>query len=319
MVAEPSPVRPDPSHPPAVQAGDVSTATPFDLYDLVMLLWRERAKLALFTMAGLLVGIALAFLLTPIYRAEATVQVRSDRAGAGMLEALAGQLGPLGSLVGAALGNDQDDKGVTLATLQSRAILQGYIEHNNLLPLLFERKWDKSRNQWKREDPRYVPTSQDGYRKFKKKVFSVTDDKKSGLVIVAVEWKEPRTAVRWLNDLIAETNRTLKDRAIRESEANLRYLEGQLKNTTMVELRLALSKLMEVEYKKLMIARNTEDYILRIIDPADVPRKKVRPRRMLIVGVAGALGMGVGVAFVLVLNAVRRRVASRSPASDAGI
>ena len=310
MVAESSPVPPHTSRAPVETV--VEQPAPFDLYDLVLLFWSERTKLAFFTVAGLLAGIAVAFLLTPIYRAEATVQIRAERAGAGMLDALAGQLGSLGSLVGAALGTDQDDRGITLATLQSRTIVQGYIERNSLLPLLFERKWDESRKQWKREDPQYVPSSQDGYKKFKEKVFSVSEDKKTGLVIVAVEWKEPKTAVRWLNDLIAATNRTLKDRAITESEANLRYLEAQSKNTSMVELRLALSKLMEAEYKKLMIARNTEDYILRVIDPADVPRKKVRPRRTIIVGLAGALGLTVGLGFVIVLHALRRRSMARA-------
>jgi uncharacterized protein involved in exopolysaccharide biosynthesis len=287
----------------------------FDLYDYVMLLWRERVKLMIFTIAGLAAGLAVALLLPPIFRAEATVQVRAERAGAGMLDALAGQFGSLGSLVGAALGSEQDDRGITLATLQSRTIIQGYIENHKLLPELFDRKWDKARKRWKRDDPQFVPTSQDGFRKFKEKIFSVSDDKKTGLVIVAVEWKDPEIAVRWLNDLIGDTNRILKERTIKESEANLSYLEVQSKNTTMVELRLALSKLMEAEYKKLMIARNTEDYILRVIDPADVPKKKVRPRRTLIVGVAGAIGLMLGLAFVTVLNAMRARRMLRASSS----
>ena len=69
------------------------------------------------------------------------------------MEALAGQLGSLGSLVGAALGSEGDERGVTLATLQSRMIVQGYIEQKNLLPELFDKKWDESRNTWKRDDP----------------------------------------------------------------------------------------------------------------------------------------------------------------------
>ena len=286
---------------------DAAEAEVFDFYDFLLLLWKERTKIFILALAGVLGGVSVAYLLTPIYRAEATIQLRTERAGAGMMEALAGQLGSLGSLVGAALGSEGDERGVTLATLQSRTIVQGYIERMNLLPELFEKKWDKSRSTWKRDDPQYVPTSQDGYRKFKEKIFTVSDDKKSGLVIVAVEWKDPRTAVRWLNDLIAATNRTLKDRAIKESEANLRYLEAQSKNTSMVELRLALSKLMEAEYKKLMIARNTEDYVLRVIDPAVVPKKKIRPKRTLIVALGGALGLATGVAFVILSNALRRR------------
>ena len=290
--------------------------TAFDAYDLVVLFWRERITLLVFTLLGLGAGVAVALLLPPIFRAEATVQVRAERAGAGALQALAGELGPLGALAGAAFGGNGDEKGVALATLQSRAIVQSYIERQNLLPLLYERQWDRKAKRWKSDDPDSVPTSQKAYRKFKEKIFGVEDDKKSGLVIVSVEWKDPVLAARWLNDLIADTNAMLKNRTIRESEASLRYLETQAKNTTIVELRIALYTLMEAEYKKLMIARNTEDYVLRIIDPAQVPKNKVRPQRGVIVALSSVLGLAAGLAFVILLSVFRKtQKAHRSSAT----
>lgn len=289
------------------QIPSVSSSPGFDFYELFALLWKERLKLAMFVAVALAIGLAVAFLLTPIYRAEATVQVRAERAGTGTLQSLAGQLGPLGALAGAVLGGEGDERGVALATLQSRAVVQSYIERQNLLPILYERKWDAANERWKRNDSSYVPTAQEAYRKFRQKIFSVTDDSKSGLVVVAAEWKDPRLAAKWVEDLIAATNAMLKARAIAESEANLRYLEAQAKKVSIVELRHALYALMEAEYKKLMIAQNTEDYVLRAIDPVQVPKKQVRPRRALIVGLSGALGLLAGVAFVIVSSAVRTR------------
>lgn len=281
--------------------------TSFDLYELSALLWKERMKLAIFAAVGLALGIGVSLLLTPIYRAEATVQVRAERAGASTLQALAGQLGPLSAIAGAVLGRDGDDKGVALATLQSRAVVQSYIERRNLLPLLFERKWDEANGRWNRDDPNFVPTAQDGYKKFKEKIFSVTDDNKTGLVIVAAEWKDPQLAAQWVEELIADTNSMLKARAIQESEANLRYLEQQAEKVSIVELRRSLYALMEAEYKKLMVAQNTEDYVLRAIDPVQVPKKKVRPQRARIAALAGALGLLIGIAFVVLRNALRMR------------
>ena len=283
----------------------------FDVYDLLTLLWKQRTTLIIATLCGVGLGVAAAFLLTPIYRAEATVQIRTGRDNAAAMEALGGQLGPLGTLAGAVLGPRGDERGVALATLQSRAIIKDFIERNDLLPIIFRRKWDSANKRWKRNDPQYVPTSQDGFRKFREDIFSVTDDKKSGLVIVAVEWRDPVLAARWLEGLIADANESLKETAIRESEANLRYLETQARNTSIVELRLALYKLMENEHKKLMIARNTEDYVFRTIDPAEIPRKKVRPQRALIIALSGALGLSAGVAVVLIVAAYRRRQQAR--------
>lgn len=289
----------------------------FDVYDLALLLWRHRVTVLAFVFLGLVIGISIAYLLTPIFRAEATVQIRADPSNGSALQSLAGQLGPLGALAGTLVGQDGDERGVALATLQSRAIVEAYIERNKLLPLLFARKWDPIHERWRRNDRSYVPTAQDGFKKFREKIFSVTDDKRTGLVVVAVEWKDPGLAAKWLNDLVADANAMLKSRTIRESEANLQYLEAQAKSTSIVELRLALYKLMEAEYKKLMIARNAEDYVFRTIDPAVVPEKKVRPRRALIIALACVLGMTIGVTFVLLRTAIKRRLMAR-PLGESG-
>lgn len=283
-----------------------------DLYDLAALLWRQRLVLAIFALMGLAIGLTCALLLPPFFRAETTVQIRAERDGGSTLRSLSGQLGPLSALAGALVRQDADERGVAIATLQSRAIIEGYIERNNLLPLLFDRSWDADNQRWKRSDPRFVPTAQDGFKRFRGKIFSVTDDKKTGLVIVAVEWKDPVLAARWLNDLIAESNALLKSRTIRESEANLRYLEEQAKTTQIVELRLTLYKLMEAEYNKLMIARNAEDYAFRTIDPAVVPKKKIRPQRALIAGLSCVAGLATGVAFALVRAALQKRHLARA-------
>jgi uncharacterized protein involved in exopolysaccharide biosynthesis len=185
--------------------------------------------------------------------------------------------------------------------------VQTYIERNNLLPLLYARKWDEAKQRWNKDDPNFVPTAQDGYKKFKDKIFRVTEDNKTGLVIVAVEWKDPRLAAKWVEDLIADTNSMLKARAIMESEANLRYLEKQAEKVSIVELRRSLYALMEAEYKKLMVAQNTEDYVLRAIDPVQVPTKRVRPKRAQIAAMSGALGLLIGIGFVILRNALRRR------------
>src|SRR5688572_28506024 len=99
MVAMSSQARPESSHPTS-NGHTLHAEQPavFDIYDFVLILWTDRAKLLIFMIAGFLGGLAVALLSTPIFRAEATLQIRAERAGAVMMEALAGQLGSLGSL-----------------------------------------------------------------------------------------------------------------------------------------------------------------------------------------------------------------------------
>jgi len=270
---------------------------------LVKILWAAKFQIIGFAMVCFALGCTIAFLLPPIYQAEALLQIREDNSKNGALQSLAGQLGPLGALAGGSLGGDSGQKAIALATLKSHLIIEAYIERKNLLPLLFARKWDQERNQWKSDAVEYVPTLQDGYKKFTKEIFSAEEDKKTGLVTVSVEWKSPADAASWVSDLVADTNAMLKKRAIDEGEANLQYLEAQARKTAIIELQHSLYQLMEVELKKLMIARNSEDFILRAIDPVRVPKKKVRPQRMLIAALSLLLGVLIACTYVLVRKA----------------
>jgi uncharacterized protein involved in exopolysaccharide biosynthesis len=249
-------------------------------------LWNARLWIASSTLAGLILAAAYAFMAQEIYRAEALVQPREEQRSSG-LGALAAQFGALADLPGITLGGT-GDRAVAIATLKSRAVVERFIEEKKLLPRLYRRKWDPDAQAWKSQDPGRIPTTWEGYRDFTKKVLKITDDKKTGLVSVAVEWEDPVEAQAWVTELVARTNAHLRSRAIREAEANLAYLEEQSKKIGQVELQRALYGLVETELKKLMVARAGEEFAVRTIDPAVVPRKRERPRRLLII-VAGTL------------------------------
>ena len=73
----------------------------------------------------------------------------------------------------------------------------------------------------------------------------------------------------------------------------------------MVELNKTIFSMMEGEIKRLMVARNPEAAPLRVIDPAVVPERRVRPKRPLI-GIMGILSGGLlGVMIVLSRYAMR--------------
>jgi uncharacterized protein involved in exopolysaccharide biosynthesis len=67
----------------------------------------------------------------------------------------------------------------------------------------------------------------------------------------------------------------------------------------------SIFSMMEGEIKRLMVARNPETVPLRVIDPAVVPERKVRPNRAVIVTLGIIAGGLLGGLIVLGRSAMR--------------
>jgi uncharacterized protein involved in exopolysaccharide biosynthesis len=170
------------------------------------------------------------------------------------------------------------------------------------MPLLFAKKWDAARNQWR--DPDDAPTLAEGVNKFSKKVRQIAEDKRTGIVTVDIIWSDREKAAEWANALISEADKALRERAIAEQGRSIEYLKSESEKTSTVEIGNAISKVMETELKNAMLARTRDAYAFKVIDPAVVPDRKDRdsPNKPLIVALGAVLGLAAGV----IVAAVRR-------------
>jgi uncharacterized protein involved in exopolysaccharide biosynthesis len=256
-------------------------------YDVVMVAARRLWAGVICIGIGLIIAGWMAYTTKPVYRAEAVVAL-SD--GGGQAESrLPDQLGGLAALAGVALRGAGDRKSEALATLQSRALTESFVQEKNLLPVLFASRWDSAKNAWK--EGVKVPTLWDANKLVSRNVRKVVEDRKTGLIIVAMEWTDPQLAADWTADMIDRTNRLLQVAAHERADRNIAFLKRQLEQTNVVEVRQALNKLMESELKTSMLAQRSEDYVFKVLDRAVVPQDRVRPRRTLIL----ALGIVGGV------------------------
>lgn len=270
-----------------------------DLRDLVLKLWARKWLIVLCTALGAAGAVTYALLATPMFRAEATLSIRDDSQRGG-LAAAAGQLGGLADLAGLSIPGSKD-KSVAIATLKSRVLIEQFISDHKLVDVLFDPK-----EAGGLAGPKEPPTIWLAHRKFTEEFFRVSEDKKSGLVTVAIEWKDPAQAAAWVTDIVARANGRLRQIAIEESEKNLEYLEQQAKATNVVEIQQALYRLAETEIKKLMLAKGSGEYAFKTVDPARAPEKKFKPKRAIIAVIGTLLGGFLGVFLVLVLPDRRR-------------
>lgn len=228
---------------------------------------------------------------------KATVQVSvvtNDQKGAvgGMMS----QFGELASLAGVSVGGESE-KFEAIALLQSHILTERFIQQNDLLPILFWKLWDAKNKRWMTKDPKGIPTLWKGDAQFRK-IRSVVQDPKTGLVTVSITWRDPVLAAEWANGLVKMTNEQTRDRAIRESERNIAYLRDQATKTALVPVQMALSNLMENEYKQAMMAGGNEEYALKVIDPAIPPETPSSLRRSFIVLIGLGGGLFISVLFV---------------------
>ena len=253
----------------------------------------------LFTIAA----IAIAFEITPIYRAEALLAPASDDEQRS-LSAITSQLGGLASLAGINLGSSGSNTDQVLATLTSRAFISDFVVDRHLMQILFSDKWDVSKKGWRANTADEIPTVLDAYMLFSKDILSVTADKKTGLVTLAAEWKDPNEAASWVNDLVARINRHEKEQAINEAENSILYLKKQLAHTSVVEMQQSIYQLMEAQTKKIMLANVRDQYAFKVIDPAVVPEKKIRPKRAVISIFGFMLGLMVSFLIAIIKSSI---------------
>ena len=259
-------------------------------FEFMRLVWRDR-RLFLACMAlCILLSVAYALFAPQWFLAEtvlAPIPQQDDASG------LLNQLGNLSSLAGLArmdIGKDKVD--VPLAVLQSKDFARSFIEDNNLLRVVLAKYWDGATGRWRTTIDGRTPDIRDAVRIFKRKILTVDEDKKTGLVTVSVEWKDPNTAAMWANQLVKRANDRLREEAISKAQTHIAYLQKALSATSAVAVQQALGQLLENETKNEMVARGNLEFAFRVIDDAHPPEEQDKPKRLVGI-VLGILGGGI--------------------------
>lgn len=286
------------------QERDAAPRLSSDEVSLAQILYALRSRrwpLIAIALTTVLLASAALVVLPNTYAASVLLSPTPDSLGSGglgMLGSSVSRLGSIASLAGFDMPTDTR-QAESIAMLESRVLTEEYIRNNGLLPVLFPKKWDASRGRWKVTSPQETPTLWQGYQMFKR-IRTVKTDPKTGLVTLTIKWQSPVLAAKWANDLVKLTNDYLRSKAIAESERNIAYLNDEASKTNVVESRQAISALLESEINKVMLARGSEEYALKVLDPAAPPERPTATARLLVVVAA------IGILFASLLWALFR-------------
>jgi uncharacterized protein involved in exopolysaccharide biosynthesis len=260
--------------------------------------WKWLLTLVLVTT---LAGLLAAFIIPRRYEAELVALPRGqDRNG--LLNSLTGQLGGLAAIAGLG-GADSGQRAEAIQMLQSQILARRFIEDNKLLAVLFASDWDEQRQTWGSRKR----TINEGVDYFDRRIRSVIEDRRTGLVTLRITWRDPVQAAAWANELVSRANDQLRRRAVARAQGSIDYLKREARNADVVEIQQTLYRLMEDQYKTLLLANVSEDYAFSVIDPAIAPDLDhyVFPRKSLFT--FGGLFFGIVLALTFVFMQAPRR------------
>lgn len=181
-----------------------------DLTYLFRILSR-RARLILgVTAASAAIAVAVSLLLPNYYKAETRILPPQEKGG-NLAAQLLGQAGGLGGLLGGAV-NVKYPAELYVAMMKSRTVLDRIVDRFSLMTLYHVRFRDDARRRLLYS-------------------LAVREDRKSGVIVLAVEDRDPKRAADIANAFVEELKSMAGGLAISEASQRRLFFEEQLRNT----------------------------------------------------------------------------------------
>jgi len=187
----------------------------------------------------------------------------------------------------------------------------------NLENLMAVKSWDRDTNtlsykanifnpltnEWtrKKSPPRgKIPSSQEAYKEFHDHFFSISEDKKTGFITLAVDHQSPYEAKKWLDLVVLKINSVSREEQKEETTRSIEFLRKQISATNFPEIKQVLAFTLQKETEKLMMIEVNEDFVFQSLDPPIASEVKSKPSRALIAILGTIIGGMLGILIILI-------------------
>ena len=294
-----------------------------DLRELFAVLWAGKIKIIVITAVFAVASVIYALSVPNQYKATALLApAQSD--GGGLSGAL-GQLGGLASLAGVSLGGGESGEAqIAQEVMKSWSYIEGFIADNNIAVEVYAAEgWSKGSNELQIDDDLYdtetktwsvendttgevgPPSSWKLFESFSERL-TVSEDKKSGLVSVSIEYYSPQIAKQWVDLYVQSVNRFMQQRQVDKVTRNINYLQEQIEKTSIAQMQEVFYTIIEEQTKNKMLAEASPEYAFVAVGPSMVPELKSQPKRALICILGTLLGGMLSVLTVLIMHYAKK-------------
>ena len=234
----------------------------------------------IFVPLGFILAFITSSLLTPLYSSDILVANNNDTE-----ESSSSALGGLASLAGIQLPQSNNKSISSLAMLNSRTFLKSFIEEYELKPNLFPDQWLVEAKRWSDKEPSDIAA----IGELKK----ILDIKKieGGLVEIGVTSYDPKLSVSVANNIIFYFNNYMRKDAIEESEQLIKFLEKEVVNSSLSEIRNRIFGLIKENIAEKSLANVRQEFVYKIIDKAYESNSPSFPNKLQISFIGIFLGL----------------------------
>ncbi len=262
------------------------------LMDIVSVLWQKKIKILIFSSIISIFTFFYSLSLPNMYKSEAILASSFKDSDSGLQQ--------FQNLAGISFLQDDSskmsDKGIEI--MKSLNFFEKFASKNNIFfELMAVDGWNAKKkvllidssiyNQKKQKwtsnssfSKDGKPSMQEAHRKFLK-LFQVNYLPGKGFVEISIEHYSPDVAKKWLELIINEINEISRLDEMNSAEKSINYLEKEISETKLIEVRQGLSKLVENQAEKMMFARATPEFLFKILASPYAPEIKSRPSRIL--------------------------------------
>ncbi len=182
-----------------------------DLLQLWNTIWSNRKFITYFTGAAVILTIIISLLISNKYLAESTILPVAS-SGSGILGDLAG----MASLAGINVGGNSDNSAKVMIVAKSRTVKEQVINELGLVKIIVDKVPDK------RDPMQYTLEKFDD-------LLNVSSDKKTGLITIGFEWKDPKLAADIVNRYVKAIQDVLEIKALNINKMERIFYEKKLK------------------------------------------------------------------------------------------
>lgn len=281
-------------------------------------LWKGKFTILFLVFVFSISSVFYALSLKDYYRSSSLLSVNQDSNNSfGGLSSVASQYGSIASFAGISLPSESGNKkDLVLATLNSRVFLERLLKNDWVLPGLYAASsYDKVTKKLNFDKSLYNPVTKiwqidnktkksfkpsllEAHIKYKN-ILNIEDNISSGFIKIEIEHLSPFYAKEFLDIIIEEINLMIREQDMLESSNALKYLEDQINQTQVADIRNSINTMIQAQMKTQMLAKIKKDYLLSQIDPPYVAERKSRPTRSVICIFGAILGLALGIFIVL--------------------
>ena len=124
---------------------------------------------------------------------------------------------------------------------------------------------------------------QDAVKEFRKFVILTPGRENDPAMYLSVTHRSPSFAYRLNKKILLFLNEAIINIDIKDSDSKLDYIKSIIPSYDEVEVRKVLSKIIEKELTKKILANSVSEYSFMILDPPVLPIEKYSPRRTILI------------------------------------